>query len=113
MLRCFLEDCLYYCCCVVLKADWCLLQLEKLKESLHSAETQIEQLNSQLLRVWQEKDIHIQEISTHQKMLQQCQDKVNENLLMSGLLFIYLGLSQYRCFADLGPGAGGELESAA
>ncbi|XP_056617170.1 ninein-like protein isoform X3 [Triplophysa dalaica] len=53
-------------------------ELEKLKESLHSAETQIEQLNSQLLRVWQEKDIHIQEISTHQKMLQQCQDKVQE-----------------------------------
>ncbi|XP_057198754.1 ninein-like protein isoform X2 [Triplophysa rosa] len=53
-------------------------ELEKLQESLHSSETQIEQLNSQLLSVWQEKDIHIQEISTHQKMLQQCQDKVQE-----------------------------------
>ncbi|KAG1950578.1 ninein-like protein isoform X1 [Pimephales promelas] len=53
-------------------------KLEKLQESLCNSETQIEQLNSQILILWQEKDVHIQEAATHQKILQQCQDKVQE-----------------------------------
>ncbi|XP_052007331.1 ninein-like protein isoform X3 [Xyrauchen texanus] len=53
-------------------------KLEKLQESLRNSETQIEQLNSQLLTMWQEKDFHIQEVATHQKMLQQSQEKVQE-----------------------------------
>lgn len=87
------EEILFCWSCVVLKADLCLLQLEKLQESLHSSETQIDQLNSQLLNVCQEKDVHVREISTHQTMLQQSQGKVNENFLMSGLLFICLRLT--------------------
>jgi len=65
----------------MLKLALCLLQLEKLQESLRNSETQIEQLNSQILILWQEKDVHIQEAATHQKILQQCQDKVNNDLL--------------------------------
>ncbi|RXN24790.1 ninein isoform X1 [Labeo rohita] len=53
-------------------------KLEKIQESLRKSETQIEQLNSQILTMWQEKDVHVQESSTHQKMLQQSQDKVQE-----------------------------------
>ncbi|KAK2896472.1 hypothetical protein Q8A67_010960 [Cirrhinus molitorella] len=53
-------------------------KLEKLQESLHKSESQIEQLNSQILTMWQEKDVHVQESSTHQKMLQQSQDKAQE-----------------------------------
>ncbi|KAK7148919.1 hypothetical protein R3I93_013060 [Phoxinus phoxinus] len=53
-------------------------KLEKLQESLRNSETQIEQLNSQILILRQEKDVHVQEAATHQKTLQQCQDKVQE-----------------------------------
>ncbi|XP_059422665.1 ninein-like protein isoform X3 [Carassius carassius] len=53
-------------------------KLMNLQESLVKSEAQIEQLNSQILTVWQEKDVHIQESSTHQKMLEQSQDKVQE-----------------------------------
>lgn len=64
----------------MLKLALCLLQLEKLQESLRNSETQVEQLNSQILTLWQEKDVHLQEAATRQKMLQQCQDKVNNDL---------------------------------
>ncbi|XP_052429420.1 ninein-like protein isoform X3 [Carassius gibelio] len=53
-------------------------KLMNLQESLVKSEAQIEQLNSQILTVWQEKDVHVQESATHQKMLQQSQDKVQE-----------------------------------
>ncbi|XP_026080188.1 ninein-like protein isoform X2 [Carassius auratus] len=53
-------------------------KLMNLQESLVKSEAQIEQLNSQILTVWQEKDVHVQESATHQKMLKQSQDKVQE-----------------------------------
>ncbi|XP_065153351.1 ninein-like protein isoform X4 [Paramisgurnus dabryanus] len=53
-------------------------KLEKLQEALGNSEAQIEQLDSQLLSMCQEKDLQIHEVSTHQKMLQQSQDKVKE-----------------------------------
>lgn len=64
----------------MLKHALCLLQLINLQESLHKSEAQIEQLNSQILTMWQEKDVHVQEAATHQKMLQQSQEKVNKDL---------------------------------
>lgn len=48
----------------------------------------MERLNSQLSSVWQEKNALIQEVSTHQKMLQQSQDEVNGNVWMSSLFFM-------------------------
>ncbi len=65
----------------MLKHASCLLQLINLQESLRKSETQMEQLNSQILTMWQEKDVHVQESATHQKMLQQSQEKVNTDLL--------------------------------
>ncbi|XP_073775742.1 ninein-like protein isoform X6 [Danio rerio] len=53
-------------------------KLKKLQESLRNSETQIEQLNAQILTMWQEKDVHVQEAAAHIKMLQQSQDKVQE-----------------------------------
>ncbi|XP_016133523.1 ninein-like protein isoform X5 [Sinocyclocheilus grahami] len=53
-------------------------KLEKLQESLGKSESQIEQLNSQILSMWQEKDVHVHESATHQKMLHQSQEKVQE-----------------------------------
>ncbi|XP_073729129.1 ninein-like protein isoform X3 [Misgurnus anguillicaudatus] len=53
-------------------------KMEKLQEALGNFEAQIEKLNSQLMSVCREKDLQIHEVSTHQKMLQQSQDKVKE-----------------------------------
>nr|NP_001268727.1 ninein-like protein [Danio rerio]G9G127.1 RecName: Full=Ninein-like protein [Danio rerio]AER42434.1 ninein-like protein [Danio rerio] len=53
-------------------------KLKKLQEALRNSETQIEQLNAQILTMWQEKDVHVQEAAAHIKMLQQSQDKVQE-----------------------------------
>ncbi|XP_056326519.1 ninein-like protein isoform X1 [Danio aesculapii] len=53
-------------------------KLKMLQESLRNSETQIEQLNAQILTMWQEKDVHVQEAAAHIKMLQQSQDKVQE-----------------------------------
>lgn len=68
----------------------CLLQLINLQESLRKSETQIDQLNSQILTMWQEKDVHVQESATHQKMLQQSQEKVNKDIYMYLHLYTYL-----------------------
>lgn len=67
----------------------CSLQLKKLQDSLHNSETQIEQLNAQILTLWQEKDVHVQEVATHIKMLQQSQDKVKKDSYIH--LYTYLG----------------------
>lgn len=64
----------------MLKHALCLLQMINLQESLRKTEAQIVQLNSQILTMWQEKDVHVQESATHQKMLQQSQEKVNKDL---------------------------------
>lgn len=74
----------------MLKHALCLLQLINLQESLRKSETQIDQLNSQILTMWQEKDVHFQESATHQKMLQQSQEKVNKDLYLYLHLYTYL-----------------------